>query len=122
MVSCPKIGLHIKWDKMGQTNREKIKEKMIKEYLASGLSMRALAKRCGIPSSTLQRWVAESGLKRERVKKGPEMDEGEAAKEIKRLQKELEEARLYNRLLNTIIDIAEEEFEIPIRKKPGAKR
>jgi UDP-glucose 6-dehydrogenase len=42
--------------------------------------------------------------------------------DVKRLQKELEEARLYNRLLNAMIDIAEEQFRVPIRKKPGAKR
>ena len=41
---------------------------------------------------------------------------------MRRLRKELEEARLYNELLNAMIDIAEDRFEIPIRKKPGAKR
>ena len=48
--------------------------------------------------------------------------DAELSGDVRRLQKELEEARLYNKLLNAMIDIAEEQFEIPIRKKPGAKR
>lgn len=42
--------------------------------------------------------------------------------DVRQLRKELEEARLYNELLNAMIDIAEEQFEIPIRKKSGAKQ
>jgi hypothetical protein len=42
--------------------------------------------------------------------------------EVRRLQKELEEARLYNDLLNTMIDIAEEQLGVDIRKKRGAKQ
>lgn len=45
-----------------------------------------------------------------------------AAEEIRRLRRELDEARLYGRLMEAMIEIAEEEFEIPIRKKSGAKR
>lgn len=48
--------------------------------------------------------------------------DAELSADVRRLRKELEEARLYNRLLNAMIDIAEEQFEIPIRKKPGARR
>ena len=43
-------------------------------------------------------------------------------RDVKRLQRELEEARLYNKLLTTMIDIAEEQRGIVIRKKSGAKR
>jgi hypothetical protein len=41
--------------------------------------------------------------------------------DVKRLRKELEEARLYNKLLNAMIDIAEDQMGIDIRKKRGAK-
>lgn len=43
------------------------------------------------------------------------------SEEIRRLRRELDEARLYGRLMEAMIEIAEEEFEIPIRKKSGAK-
>jgi transposase-like protein len=42
--------------------------------------------------------------------------------EKKALQKALEEAQLKIKALNTLIDVAEDQFKIPIRKKPGAKR
>lgn len=42
--------------------------------------------------------------------------------EIVALKKALEEANLKNRALNTLIDIAEEQLKIEIRKKPGARQ
>lgn len=41
--------------------------------------------------------------------------------EKKVLQQALEEAQLKIKALNTLIDVAEDQFKIPIRKKPGAK-
>ena len=40
----------------------------------------------------------------------------------KALQRALEEAELKIKALNTLIDVAEEQFKIPIRKKPGARQ
>jgi transposase-like protein len=40
----------------------------------------------------------------------------------KDLEKQLAEARLKIMALETLIDVAEEQFNIPIRKKPGAKQ
>ena len=42
--------------------------------------------------------------------------------EIKALKQELEDARFKNVVLETLVDVAEREFRIPIRKKYGAKR
>jgi len=42
--------------------------------------------------------------------------------EKKALKKALEEAQLKIKALNTLIDVAEDQFKIPIRKKPGAKQ
>jgi transposase-like protein len=56
------------------------------------------------------------------------MDKNEARQEAissedaAALKKALEEAELKIRALNTLIDVAEEEFKIPIRKKPGARQ
>ena len=38
------------------------------------------------------------------------------------LKSELEDSRMKNVVLETMVDIAEKEFEIPIRKKYGAKQ
>ena len=42
--------------------------------------------------------------------------------ELEELKQELEDARLKNVVLETLVDVAEREFAIPIRKKYGAKR
>jgi len=42
--------------------------------------------------------------------------------EIIALRKALEEANMKNRALNTLIDVAEEQLKIDIRKKSGAKQ
>lgn len=41
---------------------------------------------------------------------------------IKELEKKLEDAQIKNIALETLVDVAEKEFKIPIRKKPGAKQ
>ncbi|MGH2647797.1 MAG: hypothetical protein ACRDE8_09535 [Ginsengibacter sp.] len=43
-------------------------------------------------------------------------------KQLKAAEKQLEEARMRNIALNTLIDVAEEKLKISIRKKPGAKQ
>ena len=45
-----------------------------------------------------------------------------SSEDAKALKKALEEAELKIRALNTLIDVAEEQFKIPIRKKPGARQ
>jgi transposase len=104
--------------------RDKIREKVVMEYIIGGQSYRELEEVYGVASSTLQRWVAASGLeRREAGEEAATKGEKETpTEEIRRLRKELEEARLHNKLLNAMIEIAEEQFEIPIRKKRGAKR
>lgn len=42
--------------------------------------------------------------------------------EVKRAREELRKAELHVKSLNAMIDIAEDRFEIPIRKKHGARR
>jgi hypothetical protein len=42
--------------------------------------------------------------------------------EKKALRKALEEAELKIKALNTLIDVAEDQLKVPIRKKPGAKQ
>ena len=42
--------------------------------------------------------------------------------EVRELKQELEAARIKNVVLETLVDVAERELDIPIRKKYGAKR
>jgi len=112
--------------------RRKIREEIVKEYLVGEASFRELATKYGIGASTLNRWVKAAVRKagqeekekpsiRERAS-GRELIEGDLAAEVVRLREELETSELHNKLLNAMIDIAEEQFEIPIRKKSGARQ
>lgn len=114
---------------MGQRQH---KREVIEAYFRGGLTLRELGQRYGIPHQTIHRWVREAeknkgdlsgGVSGGRVQ-GRQLvvRQGELPAEVRRLQKELEEARLYNELLNTMIDIAEDQLGIEIRKKSGAKR
>lgn len=116
--------------------REKWKEELVAEYLAGEMSYREMEERYGVSSSTLQRWVVVTGreaarrakaaqageTEHEAAESGEEPEERDLATEVKRLRGELRKAELHAKLLNEMIDIAEEQFEIPIRKKHGARR
>ena len=105
---------------MGQ---EKKRKEAVEEYLKGGISLRELSAKHGIGAATIHRWVKayESGggigarRMRAEVKKA-------MPKDVKRLERELYEVRLHNKLLETMIDIAENDLGIPIRKKSGAKQ
>jgi transposase-like protein len=58
-------------------------------------------------------------MKKKKLSQGSSTDSNQ---EIKALQKALEEAQLKVAALNTLIDVAEEQLKINIRKKPGAKQ
>ena len=49
-------------------------------------------------------------------------DNAKLAARIKELEKQLEQAQIKNVALNTLIDIAEKELKLPIRKKSGSKQ
>jgi len=41
---------------------------------------------------------------------------------VKELEKQLQDAEIKNIALETMVDVAEKQFKLPIRKKPGAKQ
>ena len=98
--------------------------------MEGGVSLREMESKHGVNHRTIHRWVREEkagkGVEREAMERVGELlaagEREELPREVKRLRRELEEARLYNKLLTTMIDIAEEQMGIVIRKKPGAKR
>jgi len=124
-VSCPKIGLQLK------TVNMTIKEKITEEYLVGKMSMREIADKYGFGKTSIHRWVMEyeraSGSKAAILEEltSPPMDKKDERKDlpddVAQLKKELEEERLRNKLLTAMIEVAEEELKIPIRKKYGTK-
>lgn len=106
---------------MGQ---EKKRREVVEEYVKGGVSLRELGDKHGINHRTIHRWVKayESGdeaIARRRMRAEVMST---MPKDVKRLQRDLYEARLHTKLLETVINIAEKEMGIPILKKSGAKR
>ena len=112
---------------MGQKDKRR---EVVEEYEKGGVTLRELGRRYGVGKSLVHRWVKEAeaagGIEElERRMLAGDLtakQSRELPSDVKRLQKELAEARLYNELLNTMIDIAEDRLGIDIRKKRGAKQ
>lgn len=107
---------------------KKEKESIITEKLSSRISYRDLAKKHNLCFQTLHQWVnAYQGKMRNRKKivkdSVPPLPPTNDALvgEISRLKEELRKSQLLNEVLTEVINVAEEKFQIPIRKKFGAK-
>lgn len=102
---------------MGQ---RKVRKEVVEEYLKGGVSLRELEKKHGINHRTIHRWVKAhekyplAGVRSEMMEAMP--------KDVRVLQRELYEARLKAKLFETMIEIAEDEMGVVIRKKRGAKQ
>jgi transposase-like protein len=103
------------------------KEAIVAEYLMGGGSFRFLGQKHNVDFRSLHSWVMKfKGKKKARMKptavKPIVPDLPPLSTDVKKLQEDLRKARLHNELLNAIIDIAEKELKIDIRKKSGTKR
>jgi transposase-like protein len=113
---------------MKRRKEDERREAIVAEYLEGDESYRELEARYGVSSSTLHNWVQKSQLGSETAGRGDArgagqvVEETDAGAEIKRLRQELRQVELHNKLLNAMIDIAEEQMGVKIRKKPGAKQ
>jgi transposase len=113
---------------------DEFKHQVVQEYLETDLSQVELQKKYGIKgSSSILNWMRKFGLKepsedqikiRQVMSKETEKTshERELEAKVKELEKLLEHEKLRTLALDTMIDIAERELKISIRKKSGAKR
>ena len=103
------------------------KEAIINEYLLGCFTYRELEKKHGVSRQTINEWVLDyqgiprcKTIRREQAKlqvmKGNQKEE-----KVPPLPIETLELQKHNKLLTAMIDIAEEELKIPIRKKYGTK-
>jgi transposase len=117
--------------KMKEVNyySDTFKEAVVKEVL-DGLIGKAEARRkYGIKGkSAVLNWIRKfDGNKSKSMKpKNNQAKSGRSIEELEaenaRLKQELDVEQLRNRALNVMIDIAENQFKIPIRKKSGARQ
>lgn len=118
-----------------------LKTQIITEYLTQGGGFRKLAEKYGISRTTICKWVliyqgihnlppTEKQLTYSNSSMnslpGNSTSQEQSVKEleqkIKALEKQLEWEKLRIEALNTMIDIAEKDLNISIRKKPGAQQ
>jgi transposase len=125
-----------------QTNRrDQYYEKVIDLYVNKHLSSRRIAKIVPLNKTTITRWIANFAsdnpevpiMSKKTVKPKEVFSEPESRHElpddVKTLQaellkvkEELRKEKLRADAYDTMIDIAEDMFKVPIRKKAGAKR
>lgn len=105
---------------------------VVKEYLAGGISKRALCKKYSIPQQgTFNYWIRkfvgtdknESPMKKDKTPRSSESEELIRLRlELKQAKLSLYQERMRADAYDTMIDVAEEMFRIPIRKKAGTKQ
>jgi transposase len=113
---------------------DELKLQVVQEYLETDLSQAELQKKYDIKGNAcILNWMRKFGLKepnenlieiRHAMSKETEKTshERELESKVKELEKLLEHEKLRTTALNTMIDIAERDLKISIRKKSGAKR
>ena len=110
------------------------KLQIIEEYMSSGESMETFQVKNGMGHCTLSRWMTNFGLSntsqrqyiemKKKLTESPEKTLRERTLEARlaQLEKELKAEKLKTEAANAMIDVAEEELGIDIRKKAGAKQ
>lgn len=105
---------------MRQMGQERDRKEIVEEYLRGGVSLRGLGRKYGVTTASLHRWVEAHRSGQEIESRRPQAMV-EMPKDVRRLQRELYEARLEAKLYKTMVEVAERDLGIPIRKKSGAK-
>ena len=118
-----------------------IQKEAVREYLVDGIAYRALAEKYGVSRSTINKWVlvhqgihniprshkqVSYDLQQKKLgnksKQPVKQHQNDLEKKIELLEKQLEWEKLRVHALDTLINVAERELHIEIRKKPGTKQ
>lgn len=120
---------------------EEFKKKIISEYLESDLTKREILDKYAIRSnSAIQSWMRKYGISDpfgkkdylgvinlERLKKKQaspselELEKRALEKRIRELEQKLQEEQIRTEMLTRVIEIAESDYKLNIRKKPNTK-
>lgn len=110
------------------------KFKVVQEYLETSISLKDLMDKHQIKGhSCVNNWIRKFGLSKPdqsqiNILRTMKEESDKTAKErelefkVRQLEKELDHEKLRTLALTTMIDIAERDLKIPIRKKSGTKR
>jgi transposase-like protein len=113
---------------------EEFKERVLTAYYNSNESVLMIAQRFDLSRNTVGSWVyrkSTAGNSKKRVKLAPlettfmkekELSAGEKDSRIRELERALSMEKMRSECLEKMIEIAERELKIDIRKKSGAKQ
>lgn len=102
------------------------RKSIVFSYLCGNLSQADCARTHHISRATLNLWLRQHRLadekkKTENVALRPDNEKSTASERIRKLEQALADAELKNLALETLINVAERELGIDIRKKSGSK-
>ena len=109
---------------------KKLKEELVGLVLYKGMGTKDVAEKYGLPNShVLANWINLYKKKLEAgaitlapMEKKTKVKAAVLRQRIKQLEKALEKANVMIYGLNSMIDYAEKEFKVPVRKKRGTKQ
>lgn len=115
-----------------------LKDQIVQEYLNTRCGYRKLQEKYGVSRTTICNWVQvyqgvhnlpRTNLQQKhyispmkRKQKQADADQAALLEKIASLEKQLKEQELRAEVLDTLIDVAEKQLEISIRKKPGTQQ
>ena len=119
----------IKFQSLPRHKRQLIRDEVLRLYAETDLSYSEIAEENCIQLRTVEYIVRNfaselptiSAMRNRKKGAGPE-DYDKLRAEVIRLQKELRYEKMRAEALDTMIDVAEEMFNIPVRKKAGTKQ
>jgi len=123
--------IRIKKTKSSRSYDEKFRIRVVQEITAGLLSQRGAALKYVINRKTVDNWVtslSHNNMRPMEIAKNAMIDTNEElkvrvlSKQVMDLTKELEKAKLTIVGLQTIIEVSEQDLNIKIIKKPGAKQ
>lgn len=119
----------IRFQSLPRQKRQAIREEVLRQYAETDLSYGEIAEGNGIQVRTVEYIVRNFASElpnvptmRKKKNEASTEDYDKLRAEIARLRKEVRQEKMRADALDTMIDVAEEMFNIPVRKKAGTKQ
>ena len=119
----------IKFQSLPKQKRQAIRDEVLRLYAETDLSYAEICEEIGVQLRTVEYIIhnfacdlKEVPVMRKKKSTVGKEDYDALRAEITRLRKELRHEKMRADALDTMVDVAEEMFNIPVRKKAGAKQ
>ncbi len=119
----------IKFQSLPRQQRQSIREEVLRLYSETDLSYGEIGEEIGVQIRTVEYIVRNFAselptvpIMRKKKNEASSEDYDKLRAEVTRLRKELRQEKMRAEALDTMIDVAEEMFNIPVRKKAGTKQ